>query len=125
MNDDSKGGGELLPEKLTDFEVSLYKREASIDRRVVGGKLLLWTASREVMFVQNAPRGERSVEVGRTAHARVVRLKDGRHSVRLRFDARERSIGYQLIAEVREIVRLAAEDMKRQEILKKQNKRWR
>ena len=114
--------GETLPEKLKGYDVSLYKREESIDKKIVGGKLILWSASKELTFVQNAPRGARSVEVGRTAHARLVRLVNGHYAVRLRFGAQERQIGYQLIAEMRELNKMALEDeqieKKRKEVKK-------
>lgn len=106
--------GLMMPEKLTDFEVNLYKRQEDIDKRIVGGKLLLWTKKKEVTFIQNAPRGARSVEIGRTAHARLVRLINGHYSVRLRFSADERQVNYQLIAEMREINKMAAEDRQKQ-----------
>lgn len=106
--------GLTMPEKFTDFEVNLYKRQENIDKQIVGGKLLLWSDHKEVTFVQNAPRGARSVEIGRTAHARLVRLTNGHYSVRLRFSADERQVNYQLIAEMREINKMAAEDKQKQ-----------
>ena len=112
--------GEIIPEKLQDYNVTLHKRQEELDRQIVGGKLLLWKASKEVTFVQNAPRGARSVEIHRTAHARLVRLKDGRYSVRLRFAANERQVGYQLIAEMREINKVALEDEESQQRKKKE-----
>lgn len=106
--------GLTMPEKLTDFEVNLYKRQENIDKQIVGGKLLLWSDNKEMTFVQNAPRGARSVEIGRTAHARLVRLTNGHYSVRLRFSADERQVNYQLIAEIREINKMAAADREKQ-----------
>ena len=106
--------GLTMPEKFTDFEVNLYKRQENIDKQIVGGKLLLWSDHKEVTFVQNAPRGARSVEIGRTAHARLVRLTNGHYSVRLRFSADERQVNYQLIAEIREINKMAAADREKQ-----------
>lgn len=106
--------GLTMPEKLTDFEVNLYKRQENIDKQIVGGKLLLWSDNKEMIFVQNAPRGARSVEIGRTAHARLVRLTNGHYSVRLRFSADERQVNYQLIAEIREINKMAAADREKQ-----------
>lgn len=110
MSNTTIANGEIIPEKLEDYSVTLHKRQAEVDKQIVGGKLLLWKASKEVTFVQNAPRGARSVEIHRTAHARLVRLVDGRYSVRLRFAASERQVGYQLLAEMREINKAATED---------------
>ena len=110
MEDSKISNGEMLPEKLKGYEMSLYKREESIDKKIVGGKLLMWSASKEFTFVQNAPRGARSVEIGRTAHARIVRLVNGHYSVRFRFGAKEREIGYQLLAEIRELNKMAQAD---------------
>lgn len=114
MENLSNSVGEMLPEKLEGYEMKLYKREESIDRKVVGGKLLQWAASKEVTFVQNGPRGPRSVEIGRTAHARMVRLLNGRYSARFVFAAGEREIGYQLIAEIRELNKMATTDEKKE-----------
>ncbi len=115
MSNTNFSTGEVLPEKLKDYTVNLHKRQEEVDRQIVGGKLLLWKASKEVTFVQNAPRGARSVEVHRTAHARLVRLVNGHYSVRLRFAATERQVGYQLIAEIRELNKMAQEDQQKQE----------
>lgn len=114
MENLSNSVGEMLPERLEGYEMKLYKREESIDKKIVGGKLLQWAASKEVTFVQNGPRGPRSVEIGRTAHARMVRLLNGHYSVRLRFAAGEREIGYQLLAEIRELNKMAADDEKKE-----------
>lgn len=114
MSKQNLSNGEFIPEKLQDYSVELYKRQESLDRQIVGGKLLLWQDSKEVTFVQNAPRGARSVEIHRTAHARLVRLVDGRYSVRVRFSALERQVGFQLIAEMREINKAASEDEAKQ-----------
>lgn len=103
--------GQVMPEKLEGYKVALFKREEVVDKKIIGGKMLQWSDSKEITFVQNAPRGARSVEIGRTAHARIVRLTNGAYSVRTRFNAEERSIGYQLIAELREINKMAQTDL--------------
>lgn len=120
MSENTIANGEVIPEKLQDYNVTLHKRQEELDRQIVGGKLLLWKASKEVTFVQNAPRGARSVEIHRTAHARLVRLKDGRYSVRVRFAPTERQVGYQLIAEMREINKMAQEDEMKQQQKRKE-----
>ena len=114
MSNTTIANGEIIPEKLQDYEITLHKRQEDVDKQIIGGKMLLWKASKEVTFVQNAPRGARSVEIHRTAHARLVRLIDGRYSVRLRFAASERQVGYQLLAEIREINKIAREDEAKQ-----------
>lgn len=123
MSNTNIANGEIIPEKLEDYNVTLHKRQEDVDKQIVGGKLLLWKASKELTFVQNAPRGARSVEIHRTAHARLVRLVDGRYSVRVRFAASERQVGYQLIAEMREINKAAAEDETKQKIENQQRER--
>lgn len=120
MSNTNFSNGEVLPEKLEDYTVTLHKRQEEVDRQIVGGKLLLWKASKEVTFVQNAPRGARSVEIHRTAHARLVRLVNGHYSVRLRFSASERQVGYQLIAEIRELNKMAQEDEQKQQQKRKE-----
>lgn len=120
MSNTNFSNGEVLPEKLEDYTVNLHKRQEEVDRQIVGGKLLLWKAKNEVTFVQNAPRGARSVEIHRTAHARLVRLVNGHYSVRLRFSASERQVGYQLIAEIRELNKMAQEDEQKQQQKRKE-----
>ena len=44
--------------------------------RVMRGKALLDDEASDFKFVENEPRGPRSVEVGRTAHSRFVRRPD-------------------------------------------------
>lgn len=120
MSENTIANGEVIPETLQDYNITLHKRQEELDRRIVGGKLLLWKACKEVTFVQNAPRGARSVEIHRTAHARLVRLKDGRYSVRVRFAPSEWQVGYQLIAEMREINMMAQEDVTKQQQKRKE-----
>lgn len=120
MSNTTIANGEIIPEKLQNYEVTLHKRQEDVDKQIVGGKLLLWKASKELTFVQNAPRGARSVEIHRTAHARLVRLTNGNYSVRLRFAASERQVGYQLIAEIREINKMAQEDETKQQQKRKE-----
>ena len=120
MSENTIANGEVIPEKLQDYNITLHKRQEELDRQIVGGKLLLWKASKEVTFVQNAPRGARSVEIHRTAHARLVRLKDGHYSVRVRFFPSERQVGYHLIAEMREINKMAQEDETKQQQKRKE-----
>ena len=105
--------GEVTPEKLNGYDVLLYKRQQSIDKKIVGGKLLHWAANHEITFIENPPRGPRSIEVGRTAHARLVRLQDGSYSMRVKFITQEKSVGYRLIAELRELTAKATEDSKK------------
>lgn len=118
MSEKNISNGQIEPEKLEDYNVALYKRQESIDRQIVGGKLLLWSSEKEITFVQNPPRGERSKEIGRTPHARIVRLKSGHYSIRLRFAADERQIGYQLLAEIRNLNKMAQDDKCKQGLVK-------
>lgn len=73
------------------------------DMRVMRGKALLDEAAKEMKFVENEPRGARSVEVGRTAHSRFVRRPDGLYTITFRVSAKEDYLKETLIAEVREM----------------------
>ena len=82
--------------------------------RVMRGKALLDDEAMDFKFVENAPRGPRSVEVGRTVHARFVRRPDGLYTVTFRCDASTKYLRETLTAEVAEIVRIITADKKAQ-----------
>lgn len=82
--------------------------------RVMRGKALLDDEAMDFKFVENAPRGPRSVEVGRTVHSRFVRRPDGLYTVTFRCDASTKYLRETLTAEVAEIVRIITADKKAQ-----------
>lgn len=80
--------------------------------RILRGKALYNDQESEMTFVENAPRGPRSVEVGRTAHSRFVRRPDGLYTITFRVDAGMPYLRQVLVAEVNELSRLLVEDRK-------------
>ena len=72
--------------KRENLDVSILTQRGAPHMWVMNGKALLDEESKDMKFVENAPRGERSVEVGRTAHSRYVRRPDGMYTITLRLD---------------------------------------
>ena len=103
-------------QKYTDFSVEMNAQEEA-NMNVIRGKGLLNTHEHRFTFVENPPRGPRSVEVGRTKHCRFVRRPDGEYTATLRFAAGEKYLLAALIAEVRSVYKQASEDYeKRKEV---------
>lgn len=78
--------------------------------RVMRGKALLDAAVADFKFVENEPRGPRSVEVGRTAHSRFVRRPDEGYTITFRVVAGTKFLRESLTAEVAEVVKLVEAD---------------
>lgn len=109
-------------QKWTDFDVKVHHRSTSqVENRLLRGRAVVSPELSEMTFVENEPRGPRSVEVGRTAHSRFVRRPDGRYTLTFRFDATEPHVLPALLAEVRSVVKASIEDHK-VESMKSQNK---
>ncbi len=99
--------------KYSDYSLEMMSEDSS-NMKVLRGKGLLNVQESRFTFVQNAPRGPRSVEVGRTAHSRFVRRPDGLYTATIRFDASDKYIAAALIAEVRAIAKTAQADWEAQ-----------
>lgn len=78
--------------------------------RVMRGKALLDAAVSDFKFVENEPRGPRSVEVGRTLHSRFVRRPDEGYTITFRVVAGTKFLREILTAEVAEVVKLIEAD---------------
>ena len=91
--------------------------------RVMRGKALLDDEASDFKFVENEPRGPRSVEVGRTVHSRFVRRPDGMYTITFRCDAATKYLRETLTAEVAEIVKLITADKKAWEYGRKQEEK--
>lgn len=78
--------------------------------RVMRGKALLDAAVSDFKFVENEPRGPRSVEVGRTSHSRFVRRPDEGYTITFRVQAGEKYLRESLTAEVAELVKVISAD---------------
>lgn len=108
---------EKTPEKtpyykrVKDVCVDLYTQEEEVEKRLLSGRALLNCEKGEFIFAQNAPRGPRSTEIGRTPHARFIRRPDGRYTITFSsMDAEERNLREQLLAEVRTICTVMQSD---------------
>ena len=82
--------------------------------RVMAGKALLDEESQDMKFVENPPRGPRSVEVGRTAHSRYIRRPDGMYTITLRVDASNKYLRETLTSEIADITKDIQFDFKNQ-----------
>ena len=56
--------------RVKDICVDMYTSDAAVEKRLLHGKVFLNSDKGEILFAQNAPRGPRSVEIGRTLHSR-------------------------------------------------------
>lgn len=86
--------------------------QANPNMRVMRGKALLDQSGQDFKFVENPPRGPRSVEVGRSMHGRVVRRPDKLYTLTLRLDAGSKYLMETTIAEVREVIKAIQTDAK-------------
>lgn len=97
--------------RVKDICVDLYTQEEEVEKRLLSGRALLNCEKGEFVFAQNAPRGPRSTEIGRTPHARFIRRPDGRYTITFScMDAEERNLREQLLAEVRTICTVMQSD---------------
>lgn len=108
---------------MPDMSVDMYTVDADPENKLLRGRALLNPQKKEFAFVQNTPRGPRSVEVGRTLHSRYVCRPDGGYTVTVRFGAEEKNIREQLLAETRQIVSSVQEHFKVAETRRKKEKR--
>ena len=97
--------------RVKDICVDLYTQEEEVEKRLLSGRALLNCEKGEFIFAQNAPRGPRSTEIGRTPHARFIRRPDGRYTITFSsMDAEEKNLREQLLAEVRTICTVMQSD---------------
>ena len=108
---------------MPDMSVDMYTVDADPENKLLRGRALLNPQKKEFAFVQNTPRGPRSVEVGRTLHSRYVCRPDGGYTVTVRFGAEEKNIREQLLAETRQMVSSVQEHFKVAEAQRKKEKR--
>ena len=96
------------------MDVAIFSQERP-NMRVMRGKALLDDEANDLKFVENEPRGPRSVEVGRTMHSRFVRRPDGNYTVTIRCDGRNKYLREELTSEIISIVNIIKEDLKKQQ----------
>lgn len=105
-------------------QVDIYSIDEQVANRLLRGRALLDVESRKFVFAQNEPRGPRSMEVGRTMHSRLVRRPDSRYTLTFScMDGGEKQLREQLIAEVRDVMRMINADLERQKRETQQNKK--
>lgn len=119
MEDTKKVAARTHYKTLRDMSVDMYTLEEDPAMQLMRGRALLNPEKKEFAFVQNTPRGPRSVEVGRTLHSRYVCRPDGGYTVTMRFEADEKNLREQLLAETREIVTMTQDHQKRHKAEKK------
>ena len=90
--------------KHDNMSIDMYTLDEAPTKKLLRGRALLNDEKREMTFVQNTPRGPRSVEVGRTLHSRYVCRPDGEYTVTVHFAANEGNIREQLLSETRTMV---------------------
>ena len=123
--EDKKNEQALRPHytNMPNMSVDMYTVDAAPENKLLRGRALLNPHKKEFAFVQNTPRGPRSVEVGRTLHSRFVCRPDGDYTVTIRFGAEEKNIREQLLAETRQIVSSVQEHFKVSEAQRKKEKK--
>lgn len=123
--EDKKNAQAFRPhyKSMPNMSVDMYTVDADPENKLLRGRALLNPHKKEFAFVQNTPRGPRSVEVGRTLHSRYVCRPDGDYTVTFRFGADEKNIREQLLAETRQIVSSVQEHFMFMEAQRKKEKR--
>ena len=105
--------------KHDGMSIDMYPLDEAPTKKLLRGRALLNDEKREMTFVQNAPRGPRSVEVGRTLHRRYVCRPDGEYTVTVHFAADEGNIREQLLSEIRSMVTAVQDHFKNAEAKRK------
>lgn len=94
------------------MSVKIHSRaDRQVEHHLLRGRALLTPEEGEFTFVENEPRGKRSVEIGRTLHSRFIRRPDGGYTVTFRFTGREDYLRSVFIAEVRDVVNGITKDV--------------
>lgn len=102
------------------MDVDIYAH-TDIEKRIVKGKVLLDSERYCMTFVQNLPRGPRSVEVGRTTDGRFVRRPDGVYTLTLHANPHDRYLKANLVAQIRNAADIILNDIKIQSSKTKQD----
>lgn len=89
--------------KLTGMTVGM-KCQNDCDLQTLRGRVMLNSAERSLLFVQNKPQPPRSTEIYRTRHARLVRTHRGTYTLTFRFAPEEQEISNMLVREMAEVI---------------------
>lgn len=88
--------------RIDDMSVVINAHE-NCNMKVTGGRVLLNERSKELLFMQNKPRGPRSTPIMKTIHSSVSLMPDGDYKIITRFSMDEENCGTQLVNEIVEI----------------------
>lgn len=105
--------------RFTDYSLKVLSVNEQPTNRKISGRVVILPEESEATIIENAPRGPRSIEIGRSINSRLVKRHDGKFTMTLRFDPSEKYILSTLIAQVRELVSKAIlynQDPKRSDI---------
>jgi hypothetical protein len=81
--------------RLNNMSVVINAHE-NCNMKATGGRILLNEKEKQLLFMQNKPRGPRSKELMRTFHSKVSLLPCGDYKITLRFSMDEQNIGDKL-----------------------------
>lgn len=96
--------------KFTDYTVGVMTVKDVQTKRLIRGKAFINPEESAVHIIENIPRGQRSKEIGRCTHCRMVkRRSDNLYSITLHFNPNEKFIKDTLVSEVRMMVKRATD----------------
>lgn len=105
--EESKTQNKRTYSRWSDMSVKVLSVGESPANRMVRGKAVIIPDEAEVTIVENLPRTDRSVEVGRSLNCRMVRRHDGNYTLTLRFGAKQKNLRESLLAQVRNMASIA------------------
>lgn len=80
-----------------------FKGQKDFNQRTLHGRITINKEEHHALFVQDKPRGQRSIEVMRTAHSRLVQRPDGNYTLTFRFSMLEENWNVKLVDEMKEL----------------------
>ena len=92
---------EFVYKKYTGMTVCMQSQKDN-NLKVLHGRAVVDVSDWKMLFLQNRPRGPRSVEVWRTPHSRSVHRPDGRYTLTFRFTPDEPHLHKTLVSEMRQ-----------------------
>lgn len=87
----------VLEIEKRDTKLMMLRGRATLDRM---------SDKNEFYFIEDAPRGKRSREIGRTLHSRTVQRTDGDFTVTFRIRAGDKNLKYWMQSEARDVVKM-------------------
>lgn len=80
-----------------------FKGQKDFNQRTLHGRITINKEEHHALFVQDKPRGQRSKEVMRTAHSRMVQRPDGDFTLTFRFSMQEEDWNVKLVDEMMDV----------------------